>query len=451
MEDTPQEPGLDLAALVELARTLEGRDELAQAICALAVAELGLSGASISVVRDSSGEPRLDSIAAVGQLSSFMLDLSTPLDKLTDATRTALDGEPLFVGNPHGIPEDAEKSTGVSRWREGFSSHAYATLGLTVLEGTLGVLIFEWPEPQPFDEAERASLQLFADVVALALRGAKDELTEGNEAAGAGETTADAEAAAAETSAGRASCAEAAVAAFQMNTRGLVVSEEAARSWREVPVVRVWTAATLASSGDAAALAHVAAVPTGGIATVVAAVSGAPVGEAAAVATTGQGVVHAAAIHNSAPGEILGMLGGSLRSYSGSAWASGVAAVLFPASGAFEVAEAGSAAMLLSDRGGRVDVVLAAAPPVGTGAAPPASRMHLLLPGDRIALLSGGRTSFAIKDVNRTMKAQRALATLQDHGGPETARTLLGLVCDEGSAASVCVIEMVAVPREPIA
>ncbi len=113
---------------------------------------------------------RLDSIAAVGQLSSFMADLSTPLDKSTDATRTALGGDPIFVGNPHGVENGEGKTNGIGRWRNGFGAHAYAVLGLTVLEGTLGVLILEWPEPHPFEEEDRRNLQLFADVVAIVLR-----------------------------------------------------------------------------------------------------------------------------------------------------------------------------------------------------------------------------------------------------------------------------------------
>ena len=147
MENAPRESRLNLAVIVEIARTVERREALAQSNLRSRGRRLGLAGASISLVRHDGGEARLDSIAAVGQLSSFMLEMSAPLDKLTDASRAALGGEPLFVGNPHGVDSDAAKSDGVARWRNGFGAHAYAVLGLTVLEGTLGVITLEWPEP----------------------------------------------------------------------------------------------------------------------------------------------------------------------------------------------------------------------------------------------------------------------------------------------------------------
>ena len=361
MENAPQGSRLNLAVIVEIARTVERREALAQAICAHAMAGLGLAGASISLVRRDSGEPRLDSIAAVGQLSSFMLDMSMPLEKLTDASRAALGGEPLFVGNPHGVESDSGKSEGVARWRNGFGAHAYAVLGLTVLEGTLGVLTLEWPEPYPFEEEDRRNLQLFADVVALVLRSAPS-----------GEVP---EVAERRT---RPSCDDADLAAFSMNARGLVVPEAVAVSWSEPPVARVWTAVTPVHPADeSVAFAEVAGVPSRGIMVAAGAVSAGPKGGAAEAVSAGRGVMHAAAAHNSAPGEILGMLGSSMRSQASAAWASGVVAVLSPATGAIEISEAGAVALVILGRDGRFDLVLPDAPPVGTGRVPPPSRIQL--------------------------------------------------------------------------
>ena len=429
MEETRTESHVDLAALVELAHTIEGTDELAQAICALAVANLGLSGASISIVSDSSDQARLDSIAAVGQLSSFTLDLSTPLDSLTDATRTALDGEPLFVGNPHGVPQDAEKSTGVGRWREGFSSHAYATLGLTVREGTFGVLILEWPEPKPFGEAERENLQLFANVAALALRA-----TPAEQPAQQPESEPPPEPE-------RSTCENVDVAAFQVNARGLVVPDAVAQGWREPPTLRIWTAATPADTDPVSvAFAQVTGMATGGVMVTTGTVHAKAEGDAAQALAMGSGVVGAASAHGSPPPEVLGMLGSSIRGHS--AWATGLAVALWPDSGALEIAEAGASALLTLGPGGRLDVAVSTAPPVGASYGPPPSRLQLVLPGDRIALLSSGRIA-SLADVGHVAKAKRALASLPEHGGAQTARSLLELMCRQGGTASVTLIEVV--------
>lgn len=422
MEETRHESQVDLAALVELARTIEGRDELAQAICALAVADLGLSGASISVVSDSSGQPRLDSIAAVGQLSSFTLDISTPLDRLTDATHTALRGEPIFVGNPHGVSHEAQKSTGIGRWREGFGSHAHATLGLTSQSGTFGVLILEWAEPKPFPEAERDSLQLFASVAALALHAVSNGQPAPQSEQSAVPQPVD-------------------VTALQVNARGLVVPEAVARAWREPPALRVWTAATPEdASPDSVALAQVTGMADGGVMITTGAVHAKSDGIAVLARDAGLGVVGAAAAHGSPPSEVLGMLGSAVRAHS--AWATGLAVALWPESGALEVAEAGAAAMLTLGPGGRLDIAVSSAPPVGTSSAAAPTRMQLALPGDRIALLSSDRVA-TFADAGHVAKAKQLLASLPLHGGEQTARSLLELMSKQGGDASVTLIEVV--------
>jgi hypothetical protein len=361
-----------------------------------------------------------------------MADLSTPLDKSTDATRTALGGDPIFVGNPHGVENGETKTNGIGRWRNGFGAHAYAVLGLTVLEGTLGVLILEWPEPHPFEEEDRRNLQLFADVVAIVLRAAP--------------TGASADIAAA---APKPACDDAELAAFAMNARGLVVPDAVATSWSEAPVARAWSAVTPAQpEAGSVAFAEVAGVADGGLLFAVGAVSAGPKGGAAEAVTAGHGVIRAAAAHGSSPGEVLGMLGGSMRSQASAAWASGVVTVLTPATGALEIAEAGAAALLILGRDERFDLVLSDAPPVGAGKGALPSRLQLLLPGDRVALLSGGRIS-ALADPTCVAKAQHILETLPDRGGSETARSLLSLVCGEGLAAASSVLELVEAQAEP--
>lgn len=429
MEETPTEFHVDLAALVELARTIQGTGDLAQAICALAVANLGLSGASISIVTGSQDQARLDSIAAVGQLSSFTLDLSTPLNGLTDAARTALDGKPLFVGNPHGITHDAEKPTGVSRWREGFGSHAYATLGLTVRETTFGVLILEWPEPRPFGDTERESLQLFADIAALALSATPAEQPAEQPESPPPPTPQ------------RPTCDNVEVTAFQANSRGLVVPNAVARSWREAPTLRIWTASTPdTADSTSVAFAQVTGLVGGGITIVAGAVHAKADGDARRALATGSGVMGAAAVHGSPPQEVLGMLGSSIR--GDSAWATGLAVALWPDSGALQIAEAGGAALLTLGPGGRLDVAVSSAQPVGASHAPPPNRMQLALPGDRIALLASDRIA-SLADPGLVAKAKRALSGLPEHGGEHTARSLLELMCRQGGTAAVALVEVV--------
>ena len=247
----------------------------------------------------------------------------------------------------------------------------------------------------------------------------------------------------------RPACDDAELAAYEMNARGLVVPEAVAVSWSEPPVARVWTAVTPAHPpGEAVAFAEVAGVPSGGIMIAVGAVSAGPKGGAAEAVAAGRGVMHAAAAHASAPGEILGMLGSSMRSQASAAWASGVVTVLSPATGAMEIAEAGAVALGILGRGGRFELVLPDAPPVGTGRVPPPCRLQLALPGDRIALLSG-RVS-ALADPACVAKAERILLALPDCGGVETARALLSLVCGEGVTASVAVLEMVGPSAEQL-
>ncbi len=202
-----------------------------------------------------------------------------------------------------------------------------------------------------------------------------------------------------------------------MNARGLVVPDAVAASWSEPAVARVSTAVTPAQpEAGSVAFAEVAGVPDGGLLFAVGAVSAGPKGGAAEAVAAGHGVMRAAAAHGSSPGEVLGMLGGSMRSQATAAWASGVVTVLSPATGALEIAEAGAAALLILGRDERFDLVLSDAPPVGAGKGALPSRLQLLLPGDRVALLSGGRIS-ALADPACVAKAQHILETLPDRGG----------------------------------
>ena len=99
--------------------------------------------------------------------------------------------------------------------------------------------------------------------------------------------------------------------------------------------------------------------------------------------------MRAAAMHGSPAGDILGMLGGSLDSEGPGASASGLVVSFHSASGALEIAMAGTVAFAVLGREGRFELDISQAPLVGMGRSLPACRLQLALPGDRIALLSG--------------------------------------------------------------
>ncbi len=110
------------------------------------------------------------------------------------------------------------------------------------------------------------------------------------------------------------------------------------------------------------------------------------------------------------------------------------------------VATAGSVALAILGREGRFELTLPKSPPIGTARVVPTSQLHLVLPGDRIALLSGHVSTLA--DPNAASKAERALATLPDSGGVECSRALLALVRGEDLVAAVSVLEVAEGPPE---
>ena len=193
-------------------------------------------------------------------------------------------------------------------------------------------------------------------------------------------------------------------------------------------------------AGESASFAEVMGAPAGGILLAVGTVSAGPRGGASEAVAAGRGVMHAASTHGSSPSEVLDMLGSSMRSQPTGTWASGVAATLHLNTGALEIAQAGAAAVVMLGREGRVHLVLPDTAPVGTGHVRPPSQLHLALPGDRVALLSG-RVS-ALADPRCLYEAELALASLSDNGGTETARALLSLVCADDVAAAVSVLEV---------
>lgn len=428
MEAKPSEQRLNLAVIVEIARTVVRTEAIAQAICAHALAGLGLASASISLVSGDADEPRLDSVAAVGQLSSFVREMSTPLEALGDAGKAALGGDAVFIGNPHGVKEDAEQTTGIGRWRDGLGVHAYAVLGLTVIEGTIGVVTLEWPEPQPFDESDRQSLTLFADVVAVVLQSA---LLRNGDAPAALHT---------ESARGHVD-----LATYIADSDGTIVSAPDPETAIPSATQRIWTAVSSPEFAESPVpFAEIMGGPDGTVTLAVGTVSAGPLGGAVEAAAAAREVVRAAAARGSSPSEILALVGGAMRSRPGAAWASAAIASIRSNTGVAEITQAGSVCALLHRREGRSEFATPEVPPVGAGRADVASAMHVVLPGDRIALISGRVAAFA--DSERLEQAGEALGGTQEIEGAEVARMLHALASADGSAASVAVVEMVAAP-----
>lgn len=433
----------DLAALIEISRAADGRADLAQAVCELAVQRFGLRGASIGLVQDRSGseEPHLDSVAAAGTMSPFMQNLSTPLSNVTDAMRSALNGEALFEGNPHGMTEDADVAQGVGRWRNGFRAHAHASLGLTVREGTIGVLTLEWPDPHPFDADDQSRISLFADLVALALKSVPETPEEPPQPE---EPFADSVTSPAPPPKAADTPGVAEISAYQMNARGLVVPDAAAQSWRELPVARIWTANTPATTGRTSiAFTEVSVASSRRVAMAACTISSASEPIAAEAEASAGTVMRAAAAHGSEAGDVLAMLGDMARSASGS-WASGISAILDPGSGALQVSSGGACLLAIHGRGSRFDLIRADAIAFEPGKAPP-SRTLLALPGDRIALLAGEFVSH-LPDEARTARIERILGA-PSLDGVDVATELLSLGANDGTTA-VVIFELVPLPRD---
>ncbi len=425
MDAKPSEQRLNLAVIVEIARTVVRTEAIAQAICAHALAGLGLASASISLVSGETDEPRLDSVAAVGQLSSFVREMSTPLEALGDAGKAALGGDAVFIGNPHGVKEGTEHTPGVGRWRDGLGVHAYAVLGLTVLDGTIGVVTLEWPEPQPFDEADRDSLKLFADVVAVVLQGAL--LRNGDALATP-----------------RAESAHGNVdhAAYSVDSDGAIVSVSDSEPMGATGAQRIWTAVSTPESPEGPTpFAEVMSGPEGVVVLAVGTVSAGPLGGAGGAAATAREVMRAASARGSSPSEILALLGGAMRSHAGVTWASAAVASIRARAGVAEIAQAGSVCALLHRREGRLELGLPEVPPLGGGRGDVASAMHVVLAGDRIALLSGAVAAFA--DPSHVADANEILLGHQSLKGADTTRELLSFVAGSNAAAAVAVVEMV--------
>jgi len=411
----------NIAVLVEIARTAGSQQAAAEAICAHAVDGLGLAGASVGIVRNGTRERHLESVAAAGQLSQFIRDMSTPLGTDTAATRTALGGEPIFVGNPHGV-SDSDGADGVGRWRNGFGSHAYAILPLGSHEGPIGVLTLEWPEPQPFPAETRDDIQLFADVAALVLRCAP-----GTQAPVAPDQR-------------PSRCEDAEVGEFVSNAHGLVVPARLAASWAVPPTARMWTAVTRSRpGGDSAAFTEVMGVPANGFMLVVGTVSTSTGDVADDALRAGRGVVRAAAAHGSPSHDVLGMLESSMRGHPDAAWASAAAATYDPTPGALNLASSGAVALMSLSRDGRFSLTLPESDSAGSRARHAETRMQIVLPGDRLALLSGRVSGLA-----EPLVAAQAKQALGSEDGSDAAATLLALVCEADMCGAAIVVEFAA-------
>jgi hypothetical protein len=425
MDAAPTESRLNLAELIEGVRVLNSLDDVAQAVCAHAVANLGLASASMSLVSEDPDDPRLDTVAAIGQLSPFVPEMSAPMEELGDAGKSALAGDPVFVGNPHGVKDENAQSSGIGRWRNGLGVHAYAVLGLTALGRTIGVLTLEWPEPQSFDDADRRELQLLAAVTALLLRSALPSAD-----------------AAAPVSASGAKDDRAELAAYSVNTEGVIAPAPDSESPDGGTARRVWTAAASPESPvDSAAFAEVMSAPDGSVVLAVGTVTAGALGGSPEAATSARGVMRAAAARGSSPGEILALLGGAMRSHAGAAWTSATVASVSPKTGAASVAQAGSACTLLLRREGRMELAPSQAPPVGAGRTGASTSMHVVLSGDRVAVLSG-RVA-VLSDPACLAETKAILAGGHEIGGTTMAQRVLDLIAGSADAGAVAVIEMV--------
>lgn len=132
---------------------------------------LGLSAATLSLVRKHEDALQLQAIASVGAHAAFTRDMSArPLESLADAARAVEEGKPVFVADEHEAAASGRAQSGVARWRSNVTARATGVLPVRAWGETVGVLTVEWPHSRPPDSDEQDTLQAAAAMLGAILR-----------------------------------------------------------------------------------------------------------------------------------------------------------------------------------------------------------------------------------------------------------------------------------------
>ena len=424
--------------------------KVADVVVGALTSSLRLESARLYVLEDHGGSRALRLLADSSRHSVLALDMpAVPLDADIPAARVASRGRSEFVEDTHGLRNGGlEQVDGVSRWKLSVGRQANATLPLVVHGRVRGALGMDWSEPHDFGARERAQLEGLALAVALAV----SSFGEAAPAAAAPSSSPIATGSDA-VLVGRADTAQADVAAG-VSSAAFIVKESGALApgspvpWGGASVARVSVAWRRDALGDGAA-AFWDVFPCGddgAIAIVLGAIESS-VASAHAQAALARAALRSALEIEADVSSVLATLGRRVSEDApGACWVSASVAMLQERSTVLESFHAGESlsATLRSD--GRLVVVEPGSLPLGaTVAGALGSRTDLVLPGDRVALCSGGAAAGRASEGSDTVRA--ALARSAGGDLSHAAAQLLELGQGDGRPAVAVVLDVLEMPE----
>lgn len=427
--DTSGAPSGEDARILGALATLLAEAPLDDDLPALAVDRivelLGLSGATLSLVRKRDDTLHLEALASVGAHAVFARDMSArPLESLADAATAVAEGRPVFVVDEHGAASAPASETGVARWRASISAHATGVLPVRAWGETLGVLTVEWPGSRPLGAEQRALLEAVASLLGPLLYGLREY-----DAGASGSPQRP-----------RRPDTEHHLVVLGVTPAGIVVPLPD-ESVADVTPAFVISRISRYGTGDEAPVWDVAGTGPGTTAftTGLAATSD---GEPGRLAETTAAALRGYASQGVAPAEALGYLEHAIRAAGTAGARVSVAAGTLSVQGAARVlslAAAGAVMWAVLSPDGRASFGSPARTALsGAGGPKPAGRDLLLLPGDRVVVLAGPVGPLdgpAGRDSLRSAAGDRGVT------GADAARAAIGLLGDLRRAASAVVIE----------
>lgn len=392
---------------------------------------LGLSGATLSLVRRRGETLNLETVASVGAHAAFARDMSArPLESLADAATAVTEGKPVYVVDEHGPASASASETGVARWRSSISAHATGVLPVRAWGETLGVLTIEWPGSRPLGPGERALLESAAGLLGTVLHAMRVA-----EEGVAGE---------AEVAAGPQPSVDTAV--FGVTDVGVVVPLPEGVS-SDLPVALTASFASRRSGGGEEPVRQIIRTAPGrtGLALGLAA---SPGDGAAEVARFARETIQTYASEGLDPAEALAYLEHGVRAlaqHDARVSVVGCSVALDGPARSVTFSAAGAAMWAVLSSDGRVSLASSSRAALSaTGAGRLTDHHRLLLPGDRMAFLCG---QVGALDSARGRTSVREALEHTAGSGIEAALRLLDELGDDERAAAVVVIDIPGPPQ----
>jgi len=393
-----------------------------QAIVDRLVVDLELARARLFMLTSEETGPEhthLETVAAAGSHATFTKEMpSVPLDGSTDVARVGESGEAEFHGDVHGLGEEPEGGhTGLGRWRAGVTTQSSAALPLSVRGRMLGVLALEWSAPRDFEAPERADLDATATAAALVLDSfLAEERSSVPRLPSIGITPSP-------------------TAELAVTADGLVMPVGIPGAWASSPALALHVAANASGAHNEEVFWDVVGLP-GGLVVLTLGMALTSKGAASEVAETARHMLRASALQGAAPARSLELLAGWIAaSGPGTAWVSAITIEMHVQRSTAVWCAAGSVALVSRLADGRMDVLAAKQPPLGSTASPDLEEQEaLLLKGDRIALACGEVAALGTESAKKDVKS-----SLAEGARPET---LVELVRTPSSVAGAIVVEV---------